>query len=147
MTGVRLSLPVGFLILGLGCGETVGPIAGAATAGTYVLESVDGCAPGPAAAECSPRPSWALDGEMVLGADGRVTRTMRYQFPSEPADGAVTLSGSYSLHGDVVVFALVERAGGARYTWRLRGMFSDGRLTLRYPHPADGETVEVFARR
>ena len=133
--------------MGLGCGEGTAPDAVLPTVGTYVLESVDGCAPGPAAAECFPRPSWVLDGEMILRADGGVTRTMHYQFPSDPATGTVMLSGTFRRRGDVVEFALVENVGGTRYVWRPRALFSEQRLTLRYPHPADGETVEVFARR
>jgi hypothetical protein len=134
-------------IMGLGCGEATGPEAAMPTAGTYVLKSVDGCAPGPAAAECFPRPSWVLDGEMVLRADGSVTRTMHYQLPSDPAAGPVMVSGTYSRRGDVVHFALVEDVHGARYVWRPRARLSEHGLTVRYPHPADGETVEVFARR
>jgi hypothetical protein len=46
-----------------------------------------------------------------------------------------------------VDFALVEEVDGARYVWNPRALLSEHRLTVRYPHPADGETVEVFARR
>jgi len=148
MVSIRLFLPLGILvIMGLGCGETIGPLDGVATAGTYVLESVDGCAPGPPAAECFPRPSWVLDGEMVLRADGGITRTMHYQFPSDPAAGTVMVSGTYNRRSNVVHFALVEEVAGARYVWRPRALLSEHGLTLRYPHPADGETVEIFSRR
>jgi hypothetical protein len=148
MHNIRSILPASILlVLGFGCGEPTGPGAGAATAGTYVLETVDGCAPGPAAAECFPMPSWVLDGEMVLRGDGSVTRTIRYQFPSDPAAGTYMVSGTYSRRGNVVNFALVEDVGGAPHVWRPRALLSEGRLTLRYPNPADGEVVEVFARR
>jgi hypothetical protein len=148
MVSIRLSLPFGILlILGLGCGETVGPLAGVATAGTYVLESVDGCAPGQPAAECFPRPSWVLDGEMILDVDGSVTRTMHYRFPSDPTTGRVMVSGTYSRRGNVVDFALVEEVEGTRYVWRPRALVSEHKLTVRYPHGADGETVEIFSRR
>jgi hypothetical protein len=148
MISIRMFLPGSILlIMGLGCSEAIGPLAGVATAGTYLLESVDGCAPGPAAAECFPRPSWVLDGAMVLRTDGSVTRTMQYRFPSDPAAGRVVVSGTYSRRGNVVDFALLEDVQGARYVWRPHAALSEHRLTLRYPHPADGETVEVFARR
>jgi hypothetical protein len=148
MISIRLFLPGSMLfIVGLGCGEATAPEADMPTAGTYVLESVDGCVPGPAAAGCFPQPSWVLDGEMVLRADGSVTRTMHYQFPSDPAAGTGTVSGTYSRRGNAVALALVEDVGGARYVWRPRAFLSQHGLTLRYPNPADGEIVEVFARQ
>ena len=58
MISIRLFLPGSMLFLaGLGCGTVTAPEA-ATAAGTYVLHSVDGCSPGPAAAECFPQPSW-----------------------------------------------------------------------------------------
>jgi hypothetical protein len=148
MISVRMFLPGSMLLItGMGCGEATAPDAAMPTAVTYVLESVDGCAPGRAAAECFPRPSWVLDGEIVLRADGSVTRTMHYQFPSDPAAGLLMLSGTYTRRINVVYFALVENVGGVRYVWRPRALLSGNKLTLRYPHPADGETIEVFARR
>lgn len=130
MVSIRLFLPLGvLLIIGLGCGDAVGPIGGVATAGAYVLESVDGCAPGPRAVECFPRASWVIDGEMVLAADGRVTRTMHYQFPGDPAAETVTASGTYMRRAGVVDFFLSEEVDGARYVWRPRATLSDHRRT------------------
>jgi hypothetical protein len=147
MICIRLFLPSSLLLVtGLGCGVITDPGPASRTAGTYVLESVDGCAPGPAAAECFPRPSWVLAGEMVLQTDGSVTRTMHYEFPSDPAAGTMEVSGTYRRRGNSVDFALVETVGDSRYVWRPRALLSEHRLTLRYPHPADGETVEVFSR-
>jgi hypothetical protein len=116
-------------------------------AGTYFLESVDGCAPGLEARQCFPRPSWVLDGTMTLAADGRVTRTVRYQLPTDASPVALVATGTYTRVGDVVVFALRERAGPPSHVWRPRAVLSEDALILRYPHPADGETVEVFSRR
>ena len=148
MISIRLFLPGSILLItGLGCGGATDPEVAMPTAGTYVLESVDGCAPGPAAFECFPSPSWVVDGKMVVLADGSVTRTMHYRFPSDPAAGTVTLSGTYSRRGNTVTLALVEDVDGARYVWRPRALLSEHGLTLRYPNPADGETVEVFARQ
>ena len=144
MISIRLSLPGSVLfITGLGCGQTTDPEATMGST-TYVLKSVDGCVPGPAAAECFPSPSWVLGGEMVLRADGSVTRTMHFQLPSHPATDTVTVSGTYSRRGNAVAFALVEDVGGAQYVWRPQALLSEHGFTLRYPNPADGETVEVF---
>jgi hypothetical protein len=133
-------------LAGLGCGTVTAPEA-ATAAGTYVLHSVDGCSPGPAAAECFPQPSWVLGGEMILRPDGSVTRTMHYQFPSDPVARTVTVSGTYSQRGNAVAFALVEDVGGAPFVWRSGAVLSKHGFTLRYPNPADGEIVEVFARQ
>ena len=147
MISIRLFLPGSMLFIsGLSCGEVTAPEAMPA-AGTYELHSVDGCAPGPPAAECFPQPSWVLGGEMILRADGSVTRTMHYQFPSDPAALRVTVSGTYSRRGNAVAFAIVEDVGGAPYVWRSRAVLSKLGLTLRYPNPADGEIIEVFARQ
>jgi hypothetical protein len=72
---------------------------------------------------------------------------MHYQFPSDPTAGTVMASGTYRQRGNAVDFALVENVQGTRYVWRPRALLSERGLTLRYPHPADGETIEVFARQ
>jgi hypothetical protein len=137
----------GALLCALGCGEATGAAGDPSAAGTYLLESVDGCAPGLEAQQCFPRPSWVLDGTMALAADGRVTRTVSYQFPSDTSLVTVVATGTYTRAGDVVVFALREGAGAASHVWRPSAVLSDSALILRYPHPADGETVEVFSRQ
>lgn len=136
----------GALLGALGCSETTGT-GDPPVAGNYVLESVDGCKPGVEARQCSPRPSWVVDGAMVLTADGGVSRTVRYLFPSEQEVDPQVATGTYSRLGELVLFALREGGGTALHIWRSRATLSDGRLTLRYPHPADGETVEIFRRQ
>jgi hypothetical protein len=136
----------GAFLCALGCSEATGT-DDAPVAGTYVLESVDGCEPGLEAQQCFPRPSWVVEGTMVLTVDGGVSRTMRYQLPSDPQPASLVATGTYSRVGDLVLFALREDGGAASHTWRASADHSDGRLRLRYPHPADGETVEIFRRQ
>jgi hypothetical protein len=135
------------LLWALGCSEATGAAGHPSAAETYLLESVDGCRPGLEARQCFPRPSWVVDGTMVLADDGRVTRTVRYQFPSDANPVTRVATGTYSRVGNFVTFALREGAGPASHVWRPRAFLSDEALILRYPHPADGEIVEVFARR
>ena len=142
----QFSAAVVALVGVLGCGEPTGIPATPGAAGTYTLESVDGCAPGPAAAECFPRPSWVVEGTMVLRGDGTVTRTMRYHFPAPTGPVTVVGVGTFRLDGGAVEFALRENAGTAPSIWRSRAELTAEGLTLRYPHPADGEAVEVFRR-
>jgi hypothetical protein len=144
--GNRSRRPLVLLLLaGVGCDDASAPEA--PSTGAYYLESVDDCAPGPEAAECQPRPSYAVSGEMVLLEDGTATRTIRYALPGDPTVGTVSARGSYYRSAAMVSFALVEDGAPIGSVWRVRGSLSEGRLTLRYPHPADGEIVEVFARR
>ena len=137
----------GALLCALACGDATDSGGDLSAAGTYLLESVDGCAPGLEARQCYPRPSWVLDGTMALADDGRVTRTVRYQFPTDTAPVTLIAIGTYSRVGDVVVFDLREHAGASPHVWSPSAVLSSGALTLRYPNPADGETVEVFSRR
>ena len=134
------------LLCAVGCGEATGAGGDPSEADTYHLESVDGCAPGVEAQQCFPRPSWVVDGSMVLAADGSVTRTVRYQLPSDRMPVTVVATGTYSRRGNLVVFALREGTEAGAYVWRPTAVLSGEVLTLRYPHPADGEIVEVFAR-
>jgi hypothetical protein len=136
----------GGLLCALGCSEGTGT-AGDQLAATNLLETVDGCEPGMEAQQCFPQPSWVVNGTMVLAADGRVTRTMSYQFPSDASPVTLVAIGTYSRVGNLVIFALREEAPAAPHVWRPSAVLSDDALILRYPHPADGETVEVFSRR
>jgi hypothetical protein len=138
---------LGALLGALACSEATGAGGDPSPAGTYLLDSVDGCAPGLEAQRCFPQPSWVLEGRMVLGADGRVTRTMSYQSPGDAAPVTLVASGTYLRVGNLVAFALREEPATVSHVWRPRAVLSDGALVLRYPHPADGEIVEVFTRR
>jgi hypothetical protein len=96
------------LLFALGCSEPTGVTGDPPAAATYLLESVDGCAPGLEAKQCFPRPSWVTDGTMVLAGDGRVTRTVTYQFPSDASPVTLAATGTYSRLGSFVAFALRE---------------------------------------
>jgi len=134
------------LVLGacLGCGDRLGP---AAIDGTYALLSVDGCPVGTPLAQCPlARGPMALQGEMVLRPDGSVTRSVRY----ESGDGAgvrdVVATGTYWLQRGSVEHALREAGVSQASAWRLHAVSEGATLTVRYPHPADGEVVETFRR-
>jgi hypothetical protein len=138
--------PCAVFLCALACSDATGSNDPSAH-GTYLLESVDGCEPGLEAQQCSPLPSWVVEGAMVLTADGRVSRTMTYRLPSDPGLAPQVATGTYSRIGNLVLLALREGAVPASHLWRPAAVLSDGRLILRYPHPADGETVEIFRRQ
>ena len=60
-----------------------------------------------------------------------VTRTVRYQFPSDARPVTVAATGSYSRTGNLVIFALRESTGAASHIWRPTAVLSDEALTLR----------------
>jgi len=131
----------------LACGEPAAPVdPPAAAAGTYVLESVDGCALGTPAEQCPHRRSWLVGGTMVLAADGRVARVVQYQFPEDAGPVTEASLGTFTVRRGAVDLTLRQERDGTWYVWRVRATLADGRLTMSYPHPADGETVEVFRR-
>jgi hypothetical protein len=126
------------------CGDRLEPTA---IDGTYALLSVDGCPVGTPLAQCPlARGPMALEGEMVLRPDGSVTRSVRY----ESGDGAgvqdVVATGTYSLQRGSVELALREAGVNQASVWRLHAVSEGTMLTVRYPHPADGEVVETFRR-
>ena len=128
----------------LGCGDRLEPTP---IDGTYALLSVDGCPVGTPLAQCPlARGPMALEGEMVLRPDGSVTRSVRY----ESGDGAgvqdVVATGTYSLQRGSVELALREADVSQASVWRLHAVSEGTMLTVRYPHPADGEVVETFRR-
>jgi len=133
----------------LGCGESTVPTdPPAVAAGTYVLESVDGCALATPAEQCPFRRNpLHVDGTMVLGSNGQAARVIRYQLPGEASPRTDASVGTFTLRRGVVDFALREQIEEASRVWRFRATLADERLTVRYPHPADGETVEVFRRQ
>jgi hypothetical protein len=129
---------------GLGCGDRLEP---AAIDGTYALISVDGCPVGTPLAPCPlARGPMALDGEMVLRPDGSVTRSVRYERGDGAGVQAVVATGTYSLQRGSVELALREVGVSQASVWRLHAVSEGARLTVRYPHPADGEVVESFRR-
>jgi hypothetical protein len=128
----------------IACGDPSG--AGGSAAGLFRLETVDGCSPGPHAAECTRFGISVTGGTMQLTGDGRVSRTLTYVASPGDPETTVVQTGTYSQIGDMVRFAFTASVEGEASTWRPFGELSDGALTLRYPHPADGVAEEVFRR-
>lgn len=130
----------------LGCGEATGPGPNT-VAGTYALASVDGCVLGTPIEECpTARPPLAAAGTMELRPDRSVTRTVQYAIEGPGGPQTFVTVGTYTVVGDFVILALRENAGASPNVWRPHALLKDGILTLRYPHPADGEIVEEFRR-
>lgn len=73
-----------------------------------------------------------------------VTRSVRY----ESGDGAgvqdIVATGTYSLQRGSIELALREAGVSQAPVWRLHAVSEGAMLTVRYPHPADGEVVENF---
>jgi hypothetical protein len=93
------------------------------------------------------RRSWQIDGAMALSPDGRATRVVRYQLPGAAGPTAYAAAGSFRLRGATVELALREEGAPRAGVWHLRATLSGDSLTVRYPHPADGETTELFVRQ
>ena len=109
-------------------GPTVAP-------GTYALVSVDG------AALPSPNRSHLENGTVELSPFGHAHRRVTYRFSPHPL--VHEASGSYRVTGTTIELTLVESGG---YVWRVHGTIEGASITLRYPHPADGETAERYER-
>lgn len=123
------------------CGDASQSFHPREVSGVYRLESLNG--------EPVPTPGLGavLAGEMVLGADGRVVRRMRYQLSGVAPDREFVASGSFTAARDTVRFALIEDPARPELVWRPAARLEGGVLTLRHPHPADGpDNVEVFRR-
>lgn len=143
----RRSLILHWVAVGacLGCGD--GIFAPRAVAGTYTLVSVDGCRLGAPISECPlARGPMALEGEMVLRPDGTATRTIRYESVDGTGSQVSMYTGTFSVHGGRVEFALREVGATHSVRWRPHAVSEGATLTVRYPHPADGEVVENFQR-
>jgi len=142
---LRLLVP---LVALLGCSDPSGPEASPSMiAGTWELTSVDGCPLGaaPTSSEaCRFARSSAVAGELRFALDGRVVRTVTYRMGT----GTVryTETGTVRLPApDQVVLELYDAEG--RGLRPMPGRIEGGQMIFRYPHPADGETVEVFTAR
>jgi hypothetical protein len=127
---------------GLGCGDSLEP---GALDGTYALLSVDGCPVGTPLAECPlARGPAALQGEMVLRPDRSVTRSVRYESGGGAGVQDIVATGTYSVQKGGVELALHEVGATPPSVWRLHAVLEGVTLTVRYPHPADDEVVEIF---
>jgi hypothetical protein len=126
------------------CGPTtsddpVGAIPPAEVSGTYRLASVNGVAVPTTGLGA------VLAGEIVLSADGRATRMIRYQLSGVAAERDFVSSGTFSATSDSIVFALIEDSTRPDLVWRPRASLASGTITLRYINPADGpDILEVY---
>jgi len=118
-------------LLGGGCRTTTASdLDPGLAAGTYVLE---------APAERGPS-----TGTFVLTRDGQVTRRVQYPARGGAPSDERTFTGTFRLvRSDLIVFMLSENATPA---WRIDAVREGTRFTLRTPHPADGEVVEIYRR-
>jgi len=118
--------------LGAACQDPAGPTM---APGTYTLVSVDG------AALPSPNRSHLENGTLELSPFGSARRRVTYRFGPQPL--VHEASGSYRVTGTTIELTLVESGG---HVWRVRGTIEGAAITLRYPHPADGEAAERYER-
>jgi hypothetical protein len=104
--------------------------------GTYALESVTD--------EPSP-----LAGTVVLTADGRAVRRVRYVSPSSADTVEFTDRGSFRLSGDGTLdLELHEDDGRSPDIWRPRATLSNNVIVLRYPNASDGpDNIESYRRQ
>ena len=114
----------------LGCDGATAPSTPSYAAGLYTLESVSGRGP--------------VSGSMTLTSAGRAERRVRYA--SNP--GELTASGTFEIAPPGIVFALHEQGAPTGHAWKVKGEWSGGSFTMRYPDAADGpDIVETFRRR
>ena len=116
---------------GAGCRAATAPVLDPrVAAGTYVLDA--------------PVPRGPLAGSFVLTGDGQASRRVEYAGVSGGPPREVAAAGTFTLvRPDSIAFELREGATGV---WRVGGLRTGARFTIRYPHPADGEVVETYRR-
>ena len=119
-------------LLSGGCGAATAPNLSHSVAGTYSLDA-------------SSHRGGPTTGSFVLTRFGEATRRVQYPLAGGGMS-ELTAAGSFTLVGpDSIVFALREQNGGdANYVWRVRGVRTGTSFIIRYPHPADGEVVELY---
>ncbi|MDP3939836.1 MAG: hypothetical protein Q8R92_17090 [Deltaproteobacteria bacterium] len=117
------------------CADGVGP---GRVAGTYALRTVnDSPVPLPGVYE-------PVSGTITLMAAGRAERRVRYRMTAEGTVREFAATGSFRLRGSVLELALRE----GDHVWTPQAELVGARITLRYPHPADGpDIVELYERR
>jgi hypothetical protein len=117
------------------------PTGVAALAGRYELRSVGG-RPVPVEAL-----GGALGGDIQLGADGRVTRVVRYATSGIPGPIVTRATGTYRARGSQITLTLTEQGRTARPgRWQVSGELQPPSLVLRYPGRADGVVEERYVR-
>ena len=131
----RFLCPALLFALAAACDDPAAPGESTVEPGVYTLVSVDG------AALPSPNRSALENGTLEVNPLGIVRRRVTHRFGPEPV--LYESSGSFSVSGTTIELALHESNG---YVWRVRGVVDGVSITLRYPHPADGETTERYER-
>ena len=121
--------------LAAACDDPAAPGESTVEPGVYALVSVDG------AALPSPNRSALENGFLEVSPFGLVRRRVTHRYGPQPM--VHESSGSYRVSGTTIELALQEPGG---YLWRVRGVVDSVSITLRYPHPADGETTERYQR-
>ena len=122
--------------LAAGCGQATGP---SSVAGGYVLHTVNGV-PVPL-----PDLNGQLGGTILLSADGRAERRVRYRVDVSGTSQEAHAIGSYEVQGVTVALALREDGSQATTPWQPAATLQGGVLTLRYPSPVDGpDIVEAY---
>jgi hypothetical protein len=108
--------------------------------GDYRLETVNG------ASVPTTGLGAVLQGEVSLWPNGTAARSVTYQLSGVAPQREFVARGTFAIDRDSIRLALVDPAY-PELVWRPRASLTNGTLTLRYPHPADGpDIVEVFRR-
>jgi hypothetical protein len=123
----------------VGCSSI--PVGTTAHVGRYELRSVDG------RTLPDDRLGGVIAGELVLTADGRVTRIVQHATSGVPGPIVRRASGTYRVRGAEITFDLEEelRPSGTR-RWHVRGEARPPTIVLRYPGPGDRGVEEVYVR-
>lgn len=119
----------------------LGPLAGG-LAGQWYLTSMDGC---PLTSTTCDNRSNVIAGTLDFGLDGSVRRVVTYR-GTGPAPLVWRETGTAHMVGDTSVQLRVfdETGNGPRI---LVGELNGINMRIRYPHPADGEAVEIWTWR
>jgi hypothetical protein len=117
------------------------PTGVAALVGRYQLRSVDGRAVPVEAL------GGALGGDLQFGADGRVTRVVRYATSGIPGPIVTRATGTYRVRGSHITLTLTEEGRTARLgRWQVSGDVQLPALVLRYPGRGDRMVEERWVR-
>ena len=138
-TQVRAFSTAAWLAAVSSCASTTPAVA--ALAGRYELRSVNGRSVPIEAL------GGALGGDLVLTADGRATRVVRYVSSGVPGPIVHRTAGTYRLRGTEITLDLDQEVGPASTRQRqMRGDVQRSSILLRYPGPADRTVEELYVR-
>jgi hypothetical protein len=89
----------------------------------------------------------AFGGEIQLGANGRVTRVVRYATSGIPGPIVTRASGTYRIRGSQIMLTLTEEGRTSRIRRRqVSGEVQLPALVLRYPGRANEMVEERWVR-